>query len=168
MVRRIAQIVFVFTLLFAVCDLNAQGTSAASAGILHGIKAVQVDPTVVPDPAKVKEAFAPNLVQDSLRSALRNTGFEVADSAPIRAHVVLDAFTSGSTAKRELIGFGAGRSAVTCHLVLQDAGGNELTYTKIRVRGSLIFSPYQGNNTQRRQAMSSLDQRFLEEIEKMK
>jgi hypothetical protein len=36
------------------------------------------------------------------------------------------------------------------------------------VRGNLIFSPYQGNNTQRRQAVSSFEQRLLEEIEKMK
>lgn len=168
MIRRSVPVVFAFVVLFAACELKAQDKAPASPGILHGVKAVQVEPTVVPNPAKVKEAYAPNLVQDSLRSALRNAGFEVADSAPVRAHVVLDAFTSGSTAKRALIGFGAGRSAVACHLVLKDASGNELANTKIRVRGSLVLSPYQGNNTQRRQAMSSLDQRFLEEIEKMK
>jgi hypothetical protein len=43
-----------------------------------------------------------------------------------------------------------------------------LSKVRIRVRGNLIFSPYQGNNTQRRQAVNSFDQRLLEEIEKMK
>jgi Domain of unknown function (DUF4410) len=168
MIRRSAQIVFALSLLFTLCQLKAQEVSTASGGFLRGVKAVQVDPTVVPNPAKVKESFAPNLVQDSLRNAFRSSGFEVADSADVRAHVVLDEFSSGSTAKRVLVGFGAGRSTATCHLVLQDASGKELSNTKIRVRGSLAWSSYQGNNTQRRQAMSSLDQRFLEEIAKMK
>ena len=71
-------------------------------------------------------------------------------------------------AKRFVVGFGAGRSVVTCRLVLQDADGKELSNIKIHVRGNLAFSPCQGGNTQRRQAVSSLDQRLLEEIEKMK
>ncbi len=168
MIRRSAQIVFALSLLFTLCELKAQDVSTAGTAILGGVKAVQVDPTVVPYPDKVKETFAPNLLQDSLRNAFRSAGFEIADSSTVRAHIVLDEFTSGSTAKRALIGFGAGRSTVRCHLVLQDASGKELSNTKIRVRGSLVFSPYQGNNTQRRQAVSSLDQRLLEEIEKMK
>jgi hypothetical protein len=53
-------------------------------------------------------------------------------------------------------------------LVLQDAEGKELANVPIRVRGNLVWSPYQGNNTQRRQAVNSFDQRILEEIEKMK
>jgi Domain of unknown function (DUF4410) len=168
MIRRSAQILVVLSLLFTLCELKAQEVSPVSAGVLRGVKSVRVEPTVVPNPAKVKETYAPNLVQDSLRNALRSAGFEIADSAAVRAHVVLDEFSSGSTAKRVMVGFGAGRSAVACHLLLQDASGKELSNTKIRVRGNLAFSPYQGNNTQRRQAVSSLDQRFLEEIEKMK
>jgi hypothetical protein len=31
-----------------------------------------------------------------------------------------------------------------------------------------LVSPYQGNNTQRRQAVSSFEQRLVEEIEKLK
>ena len=71
-------------------------------------------------------------------------------------------------AKRFWVGMGAGRSTVTCQLVFQDAAGKELANAKIHVRGNLVFSPYQGNNTQRRQAVSSFEQRLLEDIEKLK
>ncbi|MBZ5654141.1 MAG: DUF4410 domain-containing protein [Acidobacteriia bacterium] len=135
---------------------------------LRGVKTVQVDPTVVSDPKKVKEEAAPNLVQDSLKNAFRSANIELGDSAPIRAHIVLDEFSSGSMAKRFWVGMGAGRSTVTCQLIVQDAAGKELAKTKIHVRGNLVWSPYQGNNTQRRQAVSSFEQRLLEEIEKMK
>jgi hypothetical protein len=134
---------------------------------LTGIKTVQVDAAVVTDPAKVKEEYAPNQVTDSLRSALRDANFEIGES-PIRAHLILDEFTSGSMAKRFMIGFGAGRSTVDCRLVFQDADGKELASKRIRVRGNLVWSPYQGNNTQRRQAVNSFEQRLLEEIERLK
>lgn len=135
--------------------------------VLAGVKTVQVDETVVPNPSKVKEDHAPNQVMDSLKRALRDADFEVGES-PIRAHIVLDEFTSGSMAKRFMVGFGAGRSTVDCRLVLQDADGKELFNKKIRVRGNLIWSPYQGGNTQRRQAVNSFEQRLLEEIEGLK
>jgi hypothetical protein len=134
---------------------------------LAGVKTVQVDPTVVPKAEAVKEEHAPNQVADSLRNALRNANFEIGE-APVRAHIVLDEFTSGSMAKRFVVGFGAGRSTIDCRLVLQDADGKELASKRIRVRGNLIFSPYQGDNTQRRQAVSSFEQRLIEEIEKLK
>ncbi len=134
---------------------------------LAGVKTVQVDPTVVPKAEKVKEEHAPNQVTDSLRNALKDTNFEIGE-APIRAHIVLDEFTSGSMAKRFMVGFGAGRSTIDCRLVIQDASGKELASRRIRVRGNLLFSPYQGDNTQRRQAVSSFEQRLIEEIEKLK
>ncbi|MBZ5663555.1 MAG: DUF4410 domain-containing protein [Acidobacteriia bacterium] len=140
---------------------------AQSAKPLAGVKTVQVDPTVVPHADKVKEEQAPNQVADSLRNALKDANFEIGE-APIRAHIVLDEFTSGNTAKRFMVGFGAGRSTVDCQLVIQDAAGKELVNRRIRVRGNLIFSPYQGNNTQRRQAVTSFEQRLIEEIEKLK
>lgn len=135
--------------------------------VLAGVKTVQVDETVVPNPSKVKEDHAPNQVMDSLKRALRDADFEVGES-PIRAHIVLDEFTSGSMTKRFMVGFGAGRSTVDCRLVLQDADGKELFNKKIRVRGNLIWSPYQGGNTQRRQAVNSFEQKLLEEIEGLK
>ena len=135
---------------------------------LKGVKAVQVDSTIVSDAEKVKEPSAPTLVQDSLKNALRAASIDVAESAPIRAHIVLDEFTSGSTAKRMLVGFGSGRSSLSCRLVLQDASGKEVSSTTIHVRGKLAFSAYEGNNTQRKQAITSYEQKLLEEIERMK
>jgi hypothetical protein len=82
--------------------------------------------------------------------------------------MVLDEFSSGSTAKRVLVGFGSGRSTVDARMVFQGADGKELANVKIRVRGSLLFSGYQGSSTQRRQATSSLDQKLMEEIARLK
>ena len=162
MLSRITQTVVLATVVVLVVGVaNAEKP-------LAGVKAVQVETTVVPNPEKVKEEHAPNQVADSLRNALRDANLEVAEAAPIRAHIVLDEFTSGSMAKRFMVGFGAGRSTVECRLVIQDAEGKELASRKIRVRGNLAFSPYQGNNTQRRQAVTSFEQRLLEEIEKLK
>jgi hypothetical protein len=161
MTRRIVQ-ALVLSLTLTISQAQAQ-----KAGPLHDVKQIQVDPTIVSDPDKVKEASAPNLVQDGLKNALRTANIEIGDS-PIHAHIVLDEFTSGSTAKRVLIGMGAGRSSVTCHLIVQNAEGKELANSKIHVRGNLAWSPYQGNNMQRRQAESSFEQKVLEEIEKLK
>jgi Domain of unknown function (DUF4410) len=163
MTRRIIKATFALGLVLILASAFAQNTPP-----LRGAKTVQVDPTVVSDPQKVKDESAPNLVLDNLRNALRTANFEVAESAPIRAHIILDEFTSGSMAKRFWVGMGAGRSTVTCRFVLQDAEGKELANVRIHVRGNLAFSPYQGNNTQRRQAVSSFEQRLIEEIEKMK
>ena len=147
---------------------QAQTGKTSDAPPLRDVKAVQLDRTVVAHPDKVKDESAPNLVEDSLRNAFRSANFEVADGAPIRAHIVLNEFTSGSAAKRFMVGFGAGRSTIDCALVISDATGKELKNIPIRVRGNLAWSPYQGNNLQRHQAVNSFDQRVLEEIEKMK
>ena len=145
----------------------AQAQTPQTPKPLAGVKTVQVDPTVVSNADKVKEEQAPNQVADSLRNALKDANFEIGE-APIRAHIVLDEFTSGSAAKRFTVGFGAGRSTVDCRLVIQDSEGKELVSRRIRVRGNLAFSPYQGNNTQRRQAVTSFEQKLIEEIEKLK
>lgn len=168
MIRRIAQLAMVLCLMSILCDVNAQNAAPQITAPLREVKTIQVDPTVVPKPETVKDESAPNLIQDSLRNAIRAANFEIADSAPVRVHIVLNEFSSGSAAKRFMVGFGAGRSTVDCQLVVQDADGKELSNVRIRVRGNLAFSPYQGNNTQRRQAVNSFDQRLLEEIEKMK
>jgi hypothetical protein len=151
-------------LLFAVCGA---APTAQRTQILRDVKTVQVNPTVVSDPTKVKEDFAPSLIEDSLRNALKSSNFEVA-AAPIRAHIVLDEFTSGSTTKRVLVGFGAGRSTVDGRLVFQDKDGKELANVRVRVRGNLLWSGYQGDNTQRRQATNAFDQRLMEEIARLK
>ena len=155
-------------LVVSVCLMLVLGVAQAqTAKPLAGVKTVQVDPTVVSNADKVKEEQAPNQVADSLRNALKDANFEIGE-APIRAHIVLDEFTSGSAAKRFTVGFGAGRSTVDCRLVIQDSEGKELVSRRIRVRGNLAFSPYQGNNTQRRQAVTSFEQKLIEEIERLK
>ena len=136
--------------------------------VLRDVKTVQVNPTVVGNPDKVKADFAPVLMQDALRSALRNANFETPESAPIRAHIVLDEFSSGSAAKRFMVGMGAGRSTVDGRLVFQGEDGRELANTRIRVRGNLAWSSYQGGNRQRSQAVNSFDERLMEEIARLK
>lgn len=141
--------------------------SAQRAHILKDVKTIQVNPTVVSQPDKVKEDFAPSLIEDSLRNALKDSNFEVAE-APVRAHIVLDEFSSGSTAKRFLVGFGAGRSTVDGRLVFQNEKGEEIASVRLKVRGNLLFGGYQGGNTQRRQATTAFEQRLIEEIARFK
>jgi hypothetical protein len=140
----------------------------AAAGPLAGVKIVQVDPTEVPDPSKVKNDWAANWVHDQIVASLQQTGFQVGDS-PVHAKVVLQEFTSGSTAERVLIDLGAGRSSITGTLVFTDAATTKQLYSKaIHVRGALAFSPYEGDNTQRKQAENSFEQKLVEEIESLK
>ncbi len=143
-------------------------TAGVTRRALTGVKTIRVQPTAIANPDKVKEDFAAALVQDALRNALQNSSFEIADDAAISAHIVLDEFSSGSAAKRVLVGLGAGRSTVAGRLVFQEAGGRELANIRIRVRGSLLFSSYQGGATQRRQAIASFDQKLIEEIARLK
>lgn len=151
-----------------VLSLGLTGDSFAQrVAILRDVRVVQVDPTVVSKPEKVKEDFAVNLVQDALRNALRYSNFEIGD-APIKAHILLEEFSSGSTAKRLLVGFGSGRSTVKARLIFTDAGGKEIVNAKLDVKGNLLFSGYQGANTQRNQATSNFDRKLIEEIARLK
>ena len=136
--------------------------------VLRDVRAVQVYPTVVTNPDKIKDSSAANLMQDSLRNALRNANFETPEAAAVRAHIVLDEFSSGSTTKRLLVGMGSGRSTVDGRVVFQDADGQELANVRIRVRGNLMWSGYQGSNTQRAQATNSFDTKLMEEIARLK
>ena len=137
-------------------------------GVLENVRKIQVDPTVIEQPEKVKDAVAANLVRYNLRAAVRDALLEEGDS-PIRAHIVLEEFSSEGRAKR-LIGFGTGRSTSTVdgRLVIQDASGKELASVKIHLRGTVAFSPQEGDNTQGRKAASDFEQRLLEEIERLK
>ena len=143
-------------------------TSAQRVAILRDVKEVHVTKTVVQNPEKVKEDFGPNLVEDSLREALRRANFEITNDATTSAHIILEEFSSGSAAKRFLVGLGAGRSTVAGRMVFTDANDKEIANIRIRVRGSLLFSSYQGGNTQRRQAVGSFDQKLTEEIARLK
>lgn len=155
-------------LVVSVCQILLFGIAQAQTPEpLAGVRTVQVDPTVVPNAEKIKEEQAPIQVADSLRNALKDANFEIGE-APIRAHIVLDEFTSGSTTKRFMVGFGAGRSTVDCQLVIQDSTGKELANRRIRVRGNLMFSSYEDNKTQRRQAVTGFERKLTDEIEKLK
>lgn len=157
--------VLTLTMVLAGLVLSAE-VAGQRAHVLRDIKAIQVDPTVINNPDKVKEDFAPALMEDSLRNALSNANFEVTES-DVRAYIALDEFSSGSTAKRFLVGFGAGRSTVDGRLIFKDSKG-ELANVRIRVRGNLLFGGYQGANTQRRQATNSFEQKLQEEIARLK
>jgi hypothetical protein len=147
-------------------------TSAAAfcspGGVLENVRTIQVDPTVIRQPDKVKDPVAASLARYNLRAALRDALFEEGAS-PIRAHIVLDEFSSESTAKR-LIGFGSGRSTNTVEgkLVIQDASGKDLASVRIHVHGSVASSPGDGNNTQGRQPTSDFEKLLLDEIERLK
>jgi hypothetical protein len=133
---------------------------------LRGIKTLYVEDTVIGNPKKVGEDFAPNLVKDSLRNALRLSNFEIAENvekSDVRAHLVLDEFSSGNMAKRAVGGlFGAGRGTVDGRLVIQSADGRELANRRVRARGVYwVLLARQPNGGKQRQASSRPSSRKL-------
>jgi len=159
-------LVLVSGLLLLAAPLRSE-KKIAGPGPLRDVHVLKVDETVVAltdHSAKVDDAV-PNLIQDNLRSAVRNAGFDVADS-PLSIHFVLEEFSSGSTATRLIIGLGAGRSSITGHLILHGADGKELASVKLHVNGSL--DAYQKSSTQRRDALTRLQQAILEQLEMWK
>ena len=111
------------------------------------LRPFKLNPHSCPNSETVKVPDAPSLVQDSLKNALSAANIGLADSAPVRAQIVLDEFTAGNTAERALLGIAAGRSSVTCHLVLHDADGKELSSAEVHVVSNVAFNPLQGNDT---------------------
>jgi len=159
----------IFPVLFFVA-VTSTAAFCSPGNVLENVTKIQVDPTVVGQPDKVKDPTAANLVRFDLRAAIRDAHFEEGAS-PIRAHIVLDEFSSESKAKR-LIGLSGGRTASNTimdgRLVIQDASGKELASVKVHVVGSVAFSPPdQGSSTQG-QATSDFERRLLEEIDKLK
>lgn len=140
---------------------------AQRAPVVLDVTTVQVEPTVVANPDKVKDESAAKVITDSLINALRSSNLEVGESS-VRAHILLEEFSAGSAAKRVLVGFGSGRSTVAGRLIFTDASGKELANVRIQVRGNLMFSGYQGNDTQRRQASNAFDEKLVEEITRLK
>jgi len=135
--------------------------------VLRDVKIVQVEPTLVANPAKVKDEAAPNTAENMLRSALTSSGFEIGES-PIRAHLLLEEFSSGSTAKRVLVGFGSGRSTVAGRLIFTNADQKELASIPLKVRGNFMFSSYDSSGQQRKEAVSSFEKKLIEEIARLK
>ena len=144
------------------------GQQQATTPALKDVKAIEILPTTIPNPDKVKETTAPGIVENNLRHAILLAGFEVGKDAPIKARLILEEFNPGNTATRVIVGMGAGRSTITAILVLQDAGGKEIKTAKIHVRGDILMGSYQGNSTQQKKAVSKFEQALTEELEKMK
>jgi hypothetical protein len=156
---------------FCVLALLVSSAAAAfcsPAGILESVKTIQIDPTVIEQPDKVKDAVAADLVRYDLRAAIRDALFEEGIST-VHAHFVLDEFSRQGASKR-LADLGTGRSTriVEGRLVIQDANGGELASIKIHVRGSVAFDPGQESNTQGHKPASDLEKSLLAEIEKLK
>ena len=99
MTQTITRVALALCLTLAVSSAKAQNAAPQSGHPLQDVKAIQVDPTVVSNAEHVKEASAPNLVQDSLKNAIRAANVDIAESAPVRAHIVLDEFTSAAPRK---------------------------------------------------------------------
>ena len=153
--------------------LFVAATSAAAlcspGGILENVKTIQVEPTIIEQPEKVKDATAANLVRYDLRAAVRDADLEEGDST-IKAHIVLDGFSSEGKAKRLTVDLGNGRSTSTVdgRLVIQDGSGRVLASVKIHIHGSVALSSSQGNDAQGRLVTSDFEQRLTQEIERLK
>jgi hypothetical protein len=138
------------------------------AGVLEKATKVKVDPTVVEHPDKVDDSMAPNLARFDLRAAVRDAHLEEGES-PLRAHIVLDQFSSESPARR-LVGLGSGRSICTVEgkLVIQDADGKELASVKFHLHGTVAFSAGAATDAQGRHAASDFEQLLLKDLEGLK
>jgi len=146
--------------------LRAQQTAPTAP--LNDVKEIQVLPTVINNPQKVKNPDAAAIVEKALRRAILVNELQVAESAPVKARISLDEFTGGSSAARFMIGFGAGRSTVDCRIQLLDQSDKEITSVRVRVRGDLTWSSYQGNTSQTKQAVNKFERALMDEIDKWK
>jgi hypothetical protein len=138
------------------------------AGVLENVKTIEVDPTVIEQPASIKDSLAANLVRYDLRAAVRDALLQEGNS-PLRVHFVLDEFSSPGAAVR-LMNLDSGRTVrnVKGRLVFQDSSGKELANIAIHFRGSVALNPGAGNNAQGRRAASHFEKRLLDEIERLK
>ena len=135
---------------------------------LREIKEIQVLPTVINDAKKATNPDAAAMTEKALRRAILVNELQVAESAPMKARVILDEFSGGSFAKRFVIGYGAGRSTVDCRIELLDQSQNEIASVRVRVRGDITWGAYQGKTTQTKQAVNKFEQALMDEIEKWK
>jgi hypothetical protein len=146
-------------------------TYGSPGGVLEKVTRIRVDPTVVEQPDKVVDAVAPNLARYNLRAAVKDAHLEEGDS-PIRAHIVLDQYSTESPARKVIgFGFGSGRSVCTVdgRLVIQDADGKELASVKIHLHGTVAFSAGEGSdNTTAKHPVSDFELLLTKEIEGLK
>ena len=143
-----------------------QGEPVLPATPLQDVSRVQILPTVVGNSKAVKNPDAAEMVEQSLRRSILANDIQVTESAPIKVRLLLDEFSGGSFAKRFTIGFGAGRSTVSCRIQLLGPGDNEIANVRVRVRGDLSWGGYEGNATQTKQAVNKFDLALMDEIAK--
>jgi hypothetical protein len=141
---------------------------AAQAGVLEKVGKIEIDPTVVEQPAKVTDAVAASLVRYELRAAVRDALLEEGDS-PVHAHFVLDEYSAPGTAKRAA-NFGSGQTLrqVLGRLVFEDANGKELAKVEIHFYGNVGLNPAIGTSGQGRRPASDFERLLLDEIERLK
>jgi hypothetical protein len=66
-------------ILLTLVMMTVPAVMAQRTAVLRGVKQITVEETVVGNSENVKEDFAPTLVADSLRNALRDSNFDVVD-----------------------------------------------------------------------------------------
>jgi hypothetical protein len=137
-------------------------------GVLEKVAKIRIDLTVVAHPERVDDKMAASLVRYDLRGAVRDAHLDEGDSA-VRAHFVLDEFSSESRIKR-LMEMDSGRNVCTVDgkLVFEDSSGKELASVRIHVHGSIVAAQGDATNHRGREPVSDLEQRFLNEIEALK
>jgi hypothetical protein len=157
--------IFLVPLFIAVTSTIAFGSPD---GVLTRVKEIRVDPTVVEQPDKVKESVAPNLVRYNLRAAVRDSHLLEGDS-PVRAHMVLDGFSSEGPAKHVLdLDTGKNTCTVDGKLVIEDDTGKELASVPIHVHGSVDFGLPPAGDSESHQVTSDLEKRLLAAIGSLK
>lgn len=135
---------------------------------LKNVKEIQIMPTVINNPEKIKNPDAAALVEKGLRKAVLANEFQVVESAPVKVRISLDEFSGGSFAARFIVGFGAGRGTVDCRVQILNEDGKEIASTRVRVRGNMTWGAYHGNTTQAKQAVNKFEQTLMDQIEKWK
>jgi hypothetical protein len=158
-------------LIFLCAVMSSPAAFGAPGGVLEKVTKIQVDPTVVEHSDKIDDEIAASLVRYNLRAAIHAAHIEEGESA-IHAHIVLDGFSSESTARRVLLDVGSGQDlcSVDGRLVIVDAEGKELANIKIHVHGRAVFADAEAHPVfaDGRKASSDLEKRLLREIEALK
>jgi hypothetical protein len=138
-------------------------------GVLENVSRLQVDPTVVTNPDKVKDPAAPNLLRFNLRAAVTQAHFAEGNS-PVRIHIVLDEFSSSNGKVKRVLNLGASKTdnLVDGKLVIQDASGKQLATREIHFQGNVGLNPDDNADPQHRQPTSDFEQLMIDELQRLK
>jgi hypothetical protein len=156
----------------AVLLAAAASTTAFCApdGVLTKVITIQVDPTVVPPAANIKDPSAANLVRFDLRAAVREARF-LEGKSPVHAHILLDGFGSPDGKVKRALNLGTGRAdnIVDGKLVIADASGKPLATREIHFHGNVGLSPDENNaDPQHRQPVSDFEQVLIDELQRLR